>query len=474
MDMKTLGWTESFEEYMKKITEDAKVPGTSVGLAKEGELVYHQGFGYRDVETKAGITLDTVFGIGSITKSFTCVAIMQLQEAGKLSVHDPIVKYIPEFRLKGGKSVENITIHHFMTHSSGVPALPSLGYAMKRSMLDDPAAGEVEYDIYNHASIDTYTDLLDYIASFDFELLGLPGTELAYNNDAYGLLGLVIERGSGLPYEQYVKKHILEPAGMKHSVFLVEELGDYANLATCYANRVADGAHEVYAAPIWWDAPAMRAAGFLKASVRDMLSYTEIFRNDGLVGKERILSAKSVEQMISPHVKLGSNQYYGYGLIIHPNYHGIRLIEHSGGIKGVAAQMLIMKETGITATILNNTMSAPIGTMMSGLVCSLQSLPVDTLAYTYPQYDIDEGRFPEYVGKYKAHAGIGMTVEVEEGNLVLTMNKAKIPLRSVEEDGFALNVAGNENVVRFTRDFQGNVIRMSLGGMVPLIKEKAR
>ncbi len=203
------------------------------------------------------------------------------------------------------------------------------------------------------------------------------------------------------------------------------------------------------------------------------MSYTEVFRNDGLVGKERILSAKSVEQMISPHVKLGSNQYYGYGLIIHPNYHGIRLIEHTGGIKGVAAQMLIIKETGITATILNNTMSAPIGTMMSGLVCSLQSLPVDTPAYTYPQYDIDEECFPEYVGKYKAHAGIGMTVEVAEGNLVLTMNKAKIPLRSVEVDGFALNVAGNENVLRFTRDLQGNVIRMSLGGMLPLIKEKA-
>ncbi|MET3289819.1 UNVERIFIED_CONTAM: CubicO group peptidase (beta-lactamase class C family) [Brevibacillus sp. OAP136] len=466
-------WTKSFEEYMKKITEAAKVPGTSVGMAKEGELLYHQGFGYRDVETKAGITPDTVFGIGSITKSFTCVAIMQLQDAGKLSVHDPIVKYLPEFRLKGGNSVENITIHHFMTHSSGVPALPSLGYAMKRTMLDDPAAIEVEYDIHSHESIDTYADLLDYIASVDFELLGPPGTELSYNNDAYGLLGLVIERVSGQPYELYVKKHILEPAGMKHSVFLVEELGDYADLATCYANRVTDGAHEVYAAPIWWDAPAMRAAGFLKASVRDMLKYTEIFRTDGLVGKERILSAKSVEQMISPHVKLNTNQYYGYGLIIHPNYHGIRLIEHTGGIKGVAAQMFITKETGITAVILNNTMSAPLGNMLSGLVCSLQSLPVDTPPYSYPDYDIRVDHLPEYVGQYKTHAGIGMSVEVEEGKLVLTMSKAKIPLQAVEKDGFALNVNGNSNVLRFTRDSQGNVTRMNMGGLIQLMKEKA-
>lgn len=471
--MQGTGWKQSFEEYMKKITEAAKVPGTSVGLAKDGELVYHQGFVYRDVEMKASITPDTVFGIGSVTKSFTCVAIMQLQEAGKLSVHDSIVKYIPEFRLEGGKSVESITIHHFMTHSSGLPTLPSLGYAMKRTMQDDPAASEIEYNIHNHESIDTYTDLLDFIASFDFELLGPPGTELAYNNDAYGLLGLVIERASGQSYEQFIRKHILEPAGMEHSAFLVEELGDHADLATCYANRITDGAHEVYAAPIWWDAPAMRAAGFLKASVRDMLKYTEIFRNDGLVAKEQILSAKSVEQMISPHVKLGANQYYGYGLIVHPNYHGIRLIEHTGGIKGVAAQMFITKETGITAMILNNSMSAPVGSMMSGLVCSLQSLPVDTPPYAYPDIDLPTDSLPEYVGNYKAHAGIGMTVEVEEGKLVLTMNKAKIPLRSVEEDGFALNVGGNENVLRFTRDAQGNVNRMNLGGLMPLIKEKA-
>lgn len=82
-------------------------------------------------------------------------------------------------------------------------------------------------------------------------------------------------------------------------------------------------------------------------------------------------------------------------------------------------------------------------------------------------------RLPEYVGNYKAHAGIGMTVEVEEGKLMLTMNKAKIPLRSVEEDGFALNVGGNENVLRFTRDSQGKVNRINLGGMMPLIKEIA-
>ncbi|SCW64253.1 Beta-lactamase [Paenibacillus tianmuensis] len=201
-------WSQSFEKYMRKTMEAVPLAGASVGLAKDGELAYHQGFGYRDIEEKAEITPDTIFGIGSVTKSFTCVALMQLQEAGKLSVHEPAVNYLPEFRLKDGQSVENITIHHFMTHTSGIPASPSLGYAMKRTMLGDPAVDELDYDIEQHEPIDTYEELMDYIASLDFELLGPPGSLPDYNNDCYALLGAIIERVSGISYEQYVIKSI--------------------------------------------------------------------------------------------------------------------------------------------------------------------------------------------------------------------------------------------------------------------------
>ena len=108
--------------------KENQIPGVAIGLAKDGELFYGKGFGYRDVEKQLEVTIDTVFATGSITKSFTCVAIMQLQEAGKISVHDPVKKYLPNFRLKHG-STEQITIHHFMTHTSGIPALlPLLPY----------------------------------------------------------------------------------------------------------------------------------------------------------------------------------------------------------------------------------------------------------------------------------------------------------------------------------------------------------
>lgn len=469
-------WSQSFEDYMRKTMEAVPLAGASVGLAKDGELVYHQGFGYRDIEEKAEITPDTIFGIGSVTKSFTCVALMQLQEGGKLSVHEPVVKYLPEFRLKDGQSVEDITIHHFMTHTSGIPALPALGYAMKRTMLGDPAVDELDYDIEQHEPIDTYEELMDYIASLDFELLGPPGSLFAYNNDCYALLGAIIERVSGKSYEQYVKEHILTPAGMTRSVFTPKEVVWFTNVSINYANRMTNGTREVYAAPIWWDAPAMRAAGFLKSTIRDMLRYTEIFRTGGMVGEQRILTADSVDQMVKPHVRETMNSFYGYGLMIHPDYHGLSLVEHSGGLKSISAEMFIAKETGLTGMILNNTGSAPSSEMLSRLVCSIQSLPIETPLYTYVDYDVPADRLPDYEGKYMAFAGMGsVSVAQENGNLVGRIKDGTLlPMRAIASDLFLIMFEGSETEVRFLRDSAGHVNAVTLGGLTMRKCKEAR
>ncbi|WHX29640.1 serine hydrolase domain-containing protein [Brevibacillus agri] len=175
---------------------EANAPGAAIGVARGGKLLYQKTFGYRDRENGLPLSADTVFGIASITKSFTCVAIMQLQEAGKLSVHDPVVKYLPEFRAGDEELTKRITIHHFMTHTPGMAPLPFLDKAMKRSMEQDPAiAGtEAEEELKKLPYLDTYEEVLQAIAAFDAKPLGEPGEVFSYNNDAYGLLGAIIER----------------------------------------------------------------------------------------------------------------------------------------------------------------------------------------------------------------------------------------------------------------------------------------
>lgn len=453
------------EAFAQKLMEDAKLPGAFIGIAKDGEMQYAGGLGLRDLEQQAVVTEDTVFGIGSITKSFTCVGIMQLQEAGKLSVHDAVVTYLPEFRTKEEERTKRITIAHLMSHTSGLPSLPTLYYAMRRSMEIDPAVKEnpnSSVDLTAHEPIDTYEQLMAFIDSLDVELLGEPGTEFSYSNDGYALLGAIIERVSGQTYESYIKEHILEPAGMKHTVFLIEDLGDYDNITTLYTSKKGEDGKEVFAAPLWWDAPSMRAAGFIKSTGRDMLAYAEIFRTGGLVGDRRILSEDSVRQMIGNYAGLEPTRHYGYGFMVTPDFRGGTLIEHGGAIKGVAAQLCIVPEQGITCVILTNLDGSPSTELLAATLNTAQGLPVEEPVVLYPDYAVSADTLNEFVGEYKSGEGEKVQVSLNEAGLEMQLQGMTFPLRPVKEDCFVFKMGtGLEKYMRFIRTETGDVSRVS-------------
>lgn len=452
------------EAYARKRMEDAKLPGAFIGIAKDGKLQFAEGLGYRDREKQAEITPDTVFGIGSITKSFTCVAIMQLQEADKLSVHDPVVTYLPEFRTKDEERTKRITIAHLMSHTSGLPSLPTLYYAMRRSMEVDPVMKDNQsgIDFTDHEPIDTYEQLMAFIAGLDVELLGEPGTEFSYSNDGYSLLGAIIERVSGQSYESYLKEHLLEPAGMKHTVFLIEDLGDYEDITTLYTSNKAAEEKEVIVAPLWWDAPSMRAAGFLKSTGRDMLAYAEIFRTGGMVGDVRILSEESVRQMIGNYAGMEPSRHYGYGFMVTPDFRGGTLIEHGGAIKGVAAQLCIIPEQGISCVILTNLDGSPSTELLAAAINTAQSHPVDEPIALYPDHSVSADLLNEFIGEYRSGEGEKVQISLKDAGLELQFQGMTLPLRAVKEDGFVFKIGnGLERYIRFIRSDTGEVSRVS-------------
>jgi len=462
------------EAYARKRMEDAKLPGAFIGIAKDGQLQFAEGLGYRDREKQAEITPDTVFGIGSITKSFTCVAIMQLQEAGKLSVHDPVVTYLPEFRTKDEERTKRITISHLMSHTSGLPSLPTLYYAMRRSMEIDPAVqdNQSSVDLTAHEPIDTYEQLMAFIADLDVELLGEPGTEFSYSNDGYSLLGAIIERVSGQSYESYLKEHVLEPAGMKHTVFLIEELGDYDDITTLYTNKKTDEGKEVIAAPLWWDAPSMRAAGFLKSTGRDMLAYAEIFRTGGMVGDVRILTEESVRQMIGNYAGMEPSRHYGYGFMVTPDFRGGTLIEHGGAIKGVAAQLCIIPEQGIACVILTNLDGSPSTELLAAAINTAQSLPIEEPIALYSDHAVAADLLNEFIGEYQSGEGEKVQISLKDAGLELQFQGMTLPLRAVKEDGFVFKIGnGLERYIRFIRSDTREVSRVSFH-FRQLIKKK--
>ncbi len=455
----------NFEEYAEGLMEEFKLPGVSIGIAKAGELIYTYNRGYLDLQNQRTISSDTVFGIGSITKSMTCLAIMQLQEAGKLSVHDPIVTYLPEFRTPDPERTKKMTIHHLMTHSTGLPPLPSLYNATQRSIVADPEI--MQQDEYKDAAtmqpIDTYEELMEFIAKLDFELLGEPGTEFSYSNDSYALLGTIIERVSGQSYEDYMRTCLLEPAGMTSSVFLPEELEHLKEVAPLYTPVAVDGEKKAVYSPLWWDSPAMRAAGFLKSTVNDMLRYLEIYRTGGLVGNTRILSAESVAEMIKPHMQVDRDRFYGYGMAVSPNYHGKTVVEHSGGLKGIASQVFFLPEQELTGVVLTNLDGGPSKQMMNSVLNALEGRPLDALPVTYSDYPVLAERLPGYVGRFTSGELESIDIRLNDGQLSIDFSGKISLLRAVAEDAFVFTSGRLQTMVRFIRDADDQVHRVAFG-----------
>lgn len=424
-----------FKPEAQAVIDQHQIPGVSFGVQKDGEHIICSNFGYRHVEDHCETTQDTVFGIASMTKSFTCVAIMQLQEAGKLAVHDEVIKYLPEFKTPCDSHAAKVTIHHLMTHTSGLPPLPTNLYTRKRSLEKDPSVKDYPSLDLTRASgdpIDTVEELMDFIGKLDFKLLGDPGTEFSYSNDGYALLGAIISRVSGQTYEQYVTDHILKPAGMTHSSFFIDDFKDYENVTTLYAKRSG----EVYAAPIWWDAPASRAAGALKSTVNDILKYTEIYRNGGVVHGKQILTSESVQQMIYPHVQFEPDKFYGYGLRITPDYYGSTLIEHGGGSKGVSSFMSIIPEKNITGVVLTNLAGVPAHEILLGALNVLQGKTFANRHSTPVTINVRVEDLHEFTGTYTSEEGMKLTFTIKEDKLMFDNGVTEQALQAISEQMF--------------------------------------
>ncbi|MFD2445520.1 serine hydrolase [Bacillus sp. CGMCC 1.16607] len=460
-----------FEQYCKEIVDKYDIPGFSIGLSKDGELFYDRGFGYRNTAQKLPLSADTVFGIGSVTKSFTCVAILQLQEAGKLNVHDPVIKYIPEYKTPDENHTKQTTIHHFMTHSAGLPPLATLHGALKNSLEKEPKFDEdsqseekKENPLDKLPVIDTYQDLLEFIGKENYKLLGAPGTEFSYSNDAYSLLGLIIERVSGKTYEQYVKDYILDPAGMHHSVFHIEELKNYDDVASLYNSRKKDDETIIFESNNPWDAPSMRAAGFLKSTVNDMMKYLEIFRNGGKVGNVQILSLESVELMTTPYIECAYEKYYGYGLMITPDFFGYKLVEHGGSVKGVAAQMAIIPEIGVTGVSFANLAGVPSTKLLFSAFANFLGKKNEDLNLNLKEIKLPSDALTEYEGTFVSGEGMTTKFSIEDNKLLLTAEgMVNTVLKPVGEDLFLIQFRESEITIRFVRDDNSKIHRVAFG-----------
>ena len=332
-----------------------KLPGFAFGVVLDGELVYAKGFGVADLDDKRPVDADTVFRLGSITKTFTSLAILKLRDAGKLSLDDPAVRTLPELAALRYPTKDSapITLRQLLTHTSGLP----------------------QFGNHRHARADrdvTERELLNDLPHL--ALLGAPGTAYSYSSFGMALLGVVVQRVSGMRYRDYVSTQILAPLGMRSTVWDSRDV-PAGRLATGY---VPGAGTPMKDAP--WRLGEMEAAGGLYTSLRDLARYAAFQlaayppRDDPETGPVRRSSVREAHD-IARHVGLSVRLHEpspddpalvaavasGVGLA----WHGFetcdleQIVGHMGVIGGYSAGIELYPQRGFALVSLANHRDAP-------------------------------------------------------------------------------------------------------------------
>ena len=461
----------ALDRFVTRLMRRHRIPGLSLGIAKGGRAVVSRGYGFRDRERGLPATPATVYGIASMTKSFTALAVLQLEDKGRLRVTDPVVRHLPEFRTPDPRWTRKITLHHFLTHTSGLPPLPSIYYAAGRSLAHDPpydprVARRVGIDP-DHRPLDTYSQVMEYLGTARYRLLGPPGRLFGYSNEAFGLLGAVIERASGRTYESYVEEEILRPAGMSHSTFDTGIMFRFPEVTTLYSPRRTGRRPRLVPSEDWWEDTSLRACGALRTNIEDLFAYLEIYRTGGRVGRERLVSPGSLRKMLRPAIPIVPGVFYGYGIAVRPDYHGTLLAFHDGGLKGVSSEFVVLPEKGIGGAVLANVEQAPSPTILQAGINGLLGLPLRTPIFDRPPRSAPPGTLREYEGWYASGEGIWAQFRAARGYLRLDFRGIELTSRGLKllpmgDDRFVLQ-GHRTSGIRFVRDPRGRIWAVFLG-----------
>lgn len=314
-------WRRDLVNYISRRMQATKTPALSIALLGKNGIVYSNGFGLRDMEKMYPADSNTLYGVGSVTKSFTALAIMQLQGRGLLDVHDKIEKHLPEF---GPDSVLRHTeIHHLLNHSSGFPTLNVAEVTLMREFGNDTS----------FIPMSDFDDFVDIIEAAGDERVAQPGKKFMYWNEGYTILGRIIEKVSGEEYSEYVKKHILEPLGMNRSGFGPELTAGDENGATFY-DRAPDARHKP---KVLKGHELDVAAGGLISSAVELCHYIQMMLSGGALGSKKIISDKLLAEMTKPTIDSEQptefgGAHYGYGWSTVDNFFGHKMVSHSGDV----------------------------------------------------------------------------------------------------------------------------------------------
>ena len=413
MSVLSRGLEPDLSDLVTEVLDRWPSAGLAVAVVRDGRLAWFRGDGVANASSRRPVTQDTVFRVGSVTKTFTAVAVLQLWERGLVDLDAPANDYLCSVRLnpKDGR-YQPATVRHLLTHTAGI------GYWLRLPDLLRPRVGS---GVRAGRSVPSVSELYRRGLPVEVE----PGSKWVYSNHGFAALGQLVEDLSGVPLDHYLRQHVFGPLGMEHT-----DLGRSARvrpyLATGYVLR-SRGLRPVADRPV----PAL-GAGEVYSTAADLTRYVTALLHGGAHGSGRVLEPTTTASMFRPHFR-ADPRLPGMGLGFLLGQEGDRrTVGHDGIVPGFLSEMLLAPDDGVGVVVLGNTggldgrgAPEPLGV---ALVRRLLGLPDEAVHCDVPAHP---ETWHELCGWYgpdpgpvtnlftRAFLGAGAEVTVRDGQLML-------------------------------------------------------
>ncbi len=412
---------DKVDEYVQTAMRKQKIPGLSIAVVRDGEVVKAKGYGLANVELGVAATPDTIYQSGSVGKQFTATLAMMLVEEGKLGLDDPVSKYLPS----APPAWRGITLRHLLTHTSGISNSIYQRINMRQDYTED--------------------ELLQQIMAMPLDFQ--PGEKWNYSNAGYVTLGILIHKATGKFYGDLLREKIFAPLGMT-TARVISEADIVPNRAAGY--RLVDGQLKNQE----WVSPLLNttADGALYLTVLDLAKW------DAALYTEKLLKRSSLDRMWTP-VKLngGKTEPYGFGWQI-SDVRGHHVVHHGGAWQGFTMSIARYVDDKLTVIVMTNLAGARPG-RIGKVIAGLYNAELGPAAYQTVK--IDPKIFDAYVGEYQLAPEVTLGIS-REGDRFWAKGTGQDPVELFAESETRFFFDDSETEITFERDANGKVTHLVL------------
>ena len=403
---------QAADRRIQELIRRDRLPNISICVCGPDGVIFEKGYGYRDARKEHPADPDTVYGIASMSKSITALALAILECEGKLSYDDPVTRYFPDFSVPGAPA-DMVTLRTLAQHTAGIPPIEPLEWSIAMNSVGRDSESIRKLRASSPNRMDRIEQIIEYIAHCPYPTVGAPGENMSYSNEGYAILSYVADRAAGIPLEEFCRERIFMPLGMTRTVMDDDCVSAHAMAGDNIVSLFEYEDDVLVCDDHWSILPPFRGCAMVKSTARDMAVYYRCLSNWGMHEGRQVLPRAAVERMIGPAIPATDQAVYGLGLYKRVKA-GHIICEHSGGLHGVSTKGGLLLGEGYGFAVLCSLGDADMDEIMWTLYNTVTGLPPEESHSWFRPVNRTFSDLPMLEGSYIGHEGEPSVVRVDD------------------------------------------------------------